>query len=59
MEFLSVGNGSQTRGILGGGILVGVKADILEVETWNKGRHFVAANIRDRLKNFRWTLIVV
>lgn len=42
-----------------GRILVGVKDDILEVKTWNKGRYFVAANIRDKLNNFTWTLIVV
>lgn len=42
-----------------GGILVGIKDDILEVEGWIKGNYYIEAIIRDRLTNFRWRLIVV
>ena len=42
-----------------GGILVGVRNNILEVERWDKGEFFVEAQVRNRLTNFRWSVIVV
>lgn len=37
-----------------GGILVGVKEGILQVEDWVKGQHFVGVILRNRVSNFRW-----
>lgn len=42
-----------------GGILVGVKEDILEVEQEDKGVFYVSLVIRNRLTNVRWELITV
>lgn len=42
-----------------GGILAGIKDDVLEVEKWNKGNFFVETEIRDRLLNLRWSFVVV
>ena len=42
-----------------GGILLGVKADRLEVENWETDDFFVGATIRNRLTNVRWDMITV
>lgn len=42
-----------------GGILVGVKDDVLQVEDWVTGSHFVGVQVRNRLSNFRCKLLVV
>jgi len=42
-----------------GGILVGVKEDILQVENWDLGETFVGVTVRHRLSNFRWDVLVV
>lgn len=42
-----------------GGILMGVKDDCLEIEKWNKGEFFLEAEIRNRLNNLRWRVMVV
>ena len=42
-----------------GDILVGVKNDIFEVEEWTLGEFFVRTVLRNRLDNFRWSLVVV
>ena len=42
-----------------GGILVGVRDDVLEVEGWETGIFFLGVTIRNRLDNFRWVLFVV
>ena len=42
-----------------GGILLGVKQDILQVENWETDDFFVGATIRHRLLNVRWDFISV
>ena len=39
-----------------GGILLGIKDDVLEVESWEKGEFFLGAIIRNELTNFRWSI---
>lgn len=42
-----------------GGILMGVKEDILQVENWETGEFFVGVTLRHRTLNFRWDCITV
>ena len=42
-----------------GGIIVGIRDDLKEVEDWFVGEYLIEATIRDRQSNFRWILIVV
>jgi hypothetical protein len=42
-----------------GGILLGVKEDIMQVDDWEVGEFFVAAVIQNRLDNWRWRLMTV
>jgi hypothetical protein len=42
-----------------GGILMGVKDDLLEVEETEVGGFFVCMALRNRLQNFRWELLTV
>lgn len=40
-----------------GGILLGVKEDRLEVESWETNEFYVGATIRHRLLNIRWDFL--
>jgi exonuclease III len=42
-----------------GGILVGVREDNYEVETWEVGDFYVSLGLRNRVTNLRWDLITV
>lgn len=42
-----------------GGILLGAKEDILQIEDWETGTFYVGATIRDRLTNVRWDCLTV
>lgn len=42
-----------------GGILMGVKNDILEAEDWESGNFYVGATIRHMVLNFRWDCLIV
>ena len=42
-----------------GGILMGVREDILQVENWEYGEFFVGATVRHRILNFRWDILTV
>lgn len=42
-----------------GGILMGVKQGILEVEDYDTGKHYLSMVIKDKQHNFKWELIVV
>jgi hypothetical protein len=42
-----------------GGILMGVKEDILEVEGSEVGEFYVSMVLRHRLNNFRWEMLTV
>jgi len=42
-----------------GGILLGVRGDILEVENWVTGNFFVEAQVRHRSSNLRWSFLTV
>ena len=42
-----------------GGILMGVKEDLLQVENWEQGEFFVGTTVRHRILNFRWDVLVV
>ena len=42
-----------------GGIIVGIRYELKEVEDWFVGEYLIEATIRDRQSNFRWILIVV
>lgn len=39
--------------------MLGVKEDILQVEEWDEGEFYVAATIRNRLDNWRWSLVTI
>lgn len=42
-----------------GGILIGVKDDILQVEEWHKHTYSVGVTMRNRRTNLRWRMVVV
>lgn len=42
-----------------GGILLGVKEDILQVEDWDSGDFFMGVTIRHKVLNIRWECITV
>ena len=42
-----------------GGILLGIKEDILQIENWETDDFYVGATIRHRLLNIRWDFITV
>lgn len=42
-----------------GGILLGVKQDILQVEDWETGDFFVGVTVRHRVLNVRWKCVIV
>ena len=41
------------------GLLLGIKDNILEIERWLMGEHYLGAELRNRKTNFRWSLLVV
>jgi exonuclease III len=42
-----------------GGMLVGVKIDVLEVEDNTQGEYSILITIRNRMSNYRWNLVIV
>lgn len=42
-----------------GGILLGVKEEVLEVEDWDSGDYYMGAQIRHRTTNIRWICLTV
>jgi hypothetical protein len=43
----------------GGGVLLGIKLDVVEVGAFDQGDHFVSALLRNRKDGFKWEVVVV
>jgi exonuclease III len=52
-------NWVAAKGHSGGGILLGVKEDGLQVEDWYEGEFYIATKIRNRIDNWRWNVVVL